>query len=108
LFLHSQAPTGAVNDHQTPMKLLRRNIRTPNMDDNVGRGIEIAMTVAVFVAIGYGLDRWLGTAPIFMIVMTLLAGVGFFAKFRYQYEARMDELQAERSERAAAGGGRDE
>jgi F0F1-type ATP synthase assembly protein I len=97
-----------VNDHQTPMKLLRSNIRTPNMDDNVGRGIEMAMAVAVFVAIGYGLDRWLGTMPIFMIVMTVLAGIGFFAKFRYQYEARMNELQAERAERAAAGRGGDE
>jgi hypothetical protein len=106
--LHSQAPPGAVNDHLTPMKLLRSNIPTPNMDDNVGRGIEMAMTVALFVAIGYGLDRWLGTMPILMIVMTILAGVGFFAKFRYQYEARMDELQAERAERAAAGGGGDE
>jgi F0F1-type ATP synthase assembly protein I len=96
-----------VNDHLTPMKLLRSNIRTPNMDDNVGRGIEMAMTVALFVAIGYGLDRWLDTAPIFMIAMTMLAGIGFFAKYRYQYEARMDELQAERAERAA-GGGRDE
>jgi hypothetical protein len=43
-----------------------------------------------------------------MIVMTIVAGIGFFAKFRYQYEARMDELQAERAERAAAGGGPDE
>jgi len=84
------------------MKLLPRNIRTPNMDDNVGRGIEMAMTVALFVGIGYGIDRWLDTAPVFMIVMTFVAGIGFFAKFRYQYEARMGELEAERAERAAA------
>jgi hypothetical protein len=85
------------------MKLLRQNFRTPNMDDNVGRGIEMALAVGLFVAIGYGLDRWLGTAPIFMIVMTVLAGVGFFAKFKYQYDARMDELQAQRAERADIG-----
>jgi F0F1-type ATP synthase assembly protein I len=85
------------------MKLLRPNFRTPRMDDNVGRGMDIALTVALFVGIGYGVDRWLGTAPIFMIVMTLLAGVGFFAKFKYQYDARMDELQDERTKRASAG-----
>jgi Putative F0F1-ATPase subunit Ca2+/Mg2+ transporter len=90
------------------MKLLRSNIPTPNMDDNVGRGIEMALTVGLMVGIGYGLDRWLGTTPIFMIVMTILAGVGFFAKFKYQYDARMDELEAERAElagRTNVGGG---
>jgi hypothetical protein len=90
------------------MKLLRSNIPTPNMDDNVGRGIEMALTVGLMVGIGYGLDRWLGTTPIFMIVMTILAGVGFFAKFKYQYDARMDELEAERADlagRTNVGGG---
>ena len=74
------------------MKLLRPNIRTPKMDDNVGRGMDIALTVALMFGVGFVLDRWLGTAPIFMIAMTVLAGVGFFAKFKYQYDARMDEL----------------
>jgi hypothetical protein len=91
------------------MKLLRSNIRTPNMDDNVGRGIEMALTVALMVGIGYVIDRWLGTAPVFMIVMTVLAGVGFFAKYKYQYDAKMDQLEAERIELAGrthvAGGG---
>ena len=85
------------------MKLLRPiTIRTPNMDDNVGRGMEITLTVALFVAVGYVLDRWLGTMPVCMVIMTLLAGVGFFAKFKYQYDARMDELEAERAEQAGA------
>jgi F0F1-type ATP synthase assembly protein I len=90
------------------MKLLRSNIRTPNMDDNVGRGIEMALTVALMVGIGYVLDRWLGTTPVFMIVMTILAGVGFFAKYKYQYDAKMDQLEAERTElagRTHVGGG---
>ena len=86
------------------MKLLRPNIRTPKMDDNVGRGMDIALTVALMFGVGYFLDRWLGTAPIFMISMTVLASVGFFAKFKYQYDARMDELQAERTDRANVGG----
>jgi hypothetical protein len=90
------------------MKLLRSNIPTPDMDDNVGRGIEMALTVTLMVGIGYGLDRWLGTAPIFMIVLAILAGVGFFAKFKYQYDARMEQLEAERAElagRSHVGGG---
>jgi F0F1-type ATP synthase assembly protein I len=85
------------------MKFLPSNIRQPNMDDNVGRGIEMALAFALFVGAGYLLDRWLGTMPIFMIVLAILAGVGFFAKFKYQYDDRMDQLEAERAEKAAAG-----
>ena len=47
------------------------------------------------------LDRWLGTKPIFTIVLTVLALVGHFARFWYAYEAKMrrheDELRELRS-----------
>jgi len=65
--------------------------------------MEIALTVALFVAVGLGLDRWLGTLPWFTIGMTLLAGIGFFAKFKYQYDVAMDQHEAERLERTGAG-----
>ena len=34
--------------------------------------------------------------PIFMIVMTVLGAVGLFAKLKYRYDDRMDELEAAR------------
>ena len=82
------------------MKLIRPTRR--RSDDSLGQGMDIALTVALFFGIGFALDRWLGTTPVFMIVMTLLAAVGFFAKFKYQYDARMEQLEAER--RAAVRG----
>ena len=85
------------------MKFLPSPPKAPKTDSMVGRGMDIALTVALFVAVGLGLDRWLGTLPWFTIGMTVLAGIGFFAKFKYQYDARMDELQAERAEQANAG-----
>jgi F0F1-type ATP synthase assembly protein I len=85
------------------MKLLPSPPRTTRTSDAVGHGTDIALTVAVMFGVGYGLDRWLGTAPVFMIVMTVLAGIGFFAKFKYQYDARMDQLEAERAERVRTG-----
>lgn len=36
--------------------------------------IEFVAGVAVGVLIGYGLDRWLGTAPIMMVLFLLLGG----------------------------------
>jgi len=37
-------------------------------------GVELASALAVAFAIGYGLDRWFGTAPVFIIVFVLLGG----------------------------------
>lgn len=69
-------------------------------DDATLHGIDVALTVAVFFGIGFLLDRWLGTTPWFMIGFTVLAGIGFFAKYKYNYDAQMDRHQAERDARA--------
>jgi F0F1-type ATP synthase assembly protein I len=81
------------------MKLLP-TFRVPKSDDALGRGMDIALTVAVFFGAGFALDHWLGTAPIFVISLTLIAAVGFFVSFKYRYDAQMAELERERAERA--------
>jgi len=37
-------------------------------------GVELVSALAVSVAIGWGLDRWLGTTPIFIGLFVLLGG----------------------------------
>lgn len=37
-------------------------------------GVELVSALAVAVAIGWGLDRWLHTLPLFLIVFVLLGG----------------------------------
>jgi F0F1-type ATP synthase assembly protein I len=88
------------------MKIIRQNIRAPRSDDSFGRGMDIALTVAVFFAIGLVLDRWLGTTPLFMIVLTVLAVVGFFLSLKYRYDAAMTQLEAERAAKASRSGAR--
>jgi F0F1-type ATP synthase assembly protein I len=44
------------------------------------QGIDNALAVALLFGLGFALDHWLGTEPLFMIVMTLLGGVGVFAR----------------------------
>jgi ATP synthase protein I len=38
-------------------------------------GIELVAGIAFGALLGYGLDRWLGTAPLFLIVLFILGGV---------------------------------
>lgn len=77
------------------MKFLTTQKRV-NTEDSLGLGIEVALVMALFFAVGYGLDRLFGTMPIFMIIMTLLSAVGLFTKFKYRYDERMDEHEAKR------------
>ena len=78
------------------MKLLPKQQPRVNTEDSVGLGIEAAVIIALFLGLGYVLDRIFGTMPIFMIVMTVVGAVGLFAKLKYRYDDRMDELEAER------------
>jgi F0F1-type ATP synthase assembly protein I len=66
--------------------------------DSLGRGMDVALTLAVFLGLGWLLDRWLGTAPVFMIVLTVLAAVGQFLRMKYVYDAQMERLEAQRLE----------
>ena len=79
------------------MKLIPKT-RVTN-DDALGYGMEVALTIVVFLALGWLLDLWLGTSPVFMIVFVVFAAVGSFVKIRYTYEARMREHEAERDQR---------
>jgi Putative F0F1-ATPase subunit Ca2+/Mg2+ transporter len=72
-----------------------RDVRV-RTDDSLGHGMDAVGVLVLFLGAGWGLDRMFGTMPVFMIVMTLLGSIGLFAKFKYSYERRMDELDGER------------
>lgn len=77
-----------------------------NTEDSLGLGIEGAVIIALFLGVGYGLDRLFGTMPILMVVMAVIGAIGLFAKWKYRYDDRMDEHEAERLARQARAGGR--
>lgn len=68
----------------------------------VAGGMEIALTILLFVLIGLAIDTWLGTRPLFMIVLFLFAAAGSFARTKLIYDAEMDRLEAERIEKRNA------
>jgi hypothetical protein len=82
------------------MKLLPKQTRV-DTQDGLGLGIEAAVIMALFFAFGAGLDWLFGTTPVFMIVFTVLGAVGLFAKWKYRYDDRMNELEAERAAKTA-------
>lgn len=75
----------------------------PNNDSNLARGMDIALTLLVFLGLGYLLDRWLGLFPVLTIALMLFAAIGTFVRLKYTYDAEMERLEAAR--RAQRGSG---
>ena len=56
-----------------------------------GEGMDAALTMLLFLGIGYVLDRWLGTTPWFMtLVLTSSRMVGLFYSWKARYTAQME------------------
>ena len=64
-----------------------------NFGDGFTRAVELAITPVIFGALGYGLDGWLGTRPIFLTIFFLLAIVGMLLRTWYGYDYRMQALE---------------
>lgn len=60
--------------------------------DALTQGIELAAVPLVFAVAGLALDRWLGTAPLLAVALTVFALVGSFLRSWYHYDARMSRL----------------
>ena len=71
-------------------------------DQTLGKGMDFALVVLVFLGIGWAVDSWLGTRPGFMIGLVLFAVVGQFIKMYYDYKAAMEAHAAERAEKASS------
>lgn len=66
-------------------------------------GMEIAATIFVFVLIGLGIDRLLGTRPVFVISLFLFAALACGMRYYYAYKADMERLEAELLARRRSG-----
>ena len=61
----------------------------------LGRGMDFALVVLVFLGIGYVLDRWLDTRPAFMVGLVIFSVVGQFIKMYFEYTTQMKVHEAE-------------
>lgn len=73
-----QAKTDAETTHQAE---IRRD--ADNMSTGVRAGTELVTCMIAGGLVGWGLDQWLGTQPIFMIIFVLTGiSVGFWEVYR--------------------------
>lgn len=68
----------------------------PNSDDSLGRGMDLALTVLVFLGLGALIDNWLGLFPVFTIALVLFAAIGAFVRMKFVYDATMERHEATR------------
>lgn len=54
--------------------------------------------IAVFLGLGWLVDSWLGTRPIFMIGFVLFGAAGVFVRMKYAYDAVMEQHERDRAE----------
>lgn len=73
------------------------------LDRGISQGAELAVGVLVFFLIGFVVDSWLDTTPVFMIALTVFAVVGYFVRMYYAYNAEMTRLERERLDKSKGG-----
>ena len=91
--------------HRMAIKLIPTRRPISPTSDNLGHGAEIAGVVLVFFLIGLGLDAWLNTTPLFMVILSIVAVVEQFAKMYFVYTHQMRELEKDRADVARGGQG---
>ncbi len=63
-------------------------------NDGLARGTEIVATPLLFGAIGWLLDRWLGTDPFLAIALGVFGVIGIFVKLKLGYDQQMEQAEA--------------
>lgn len=75
--------------------------RPVGVEGGIGQGMEMALTVVVFLGIGWFVDAWVDTRPVFTISLVVFAMVGQSVRMWVAYEAKMKVLEEQRRERLA-------
>lgn len=84
------------------MKLIPTPKPLAHGDRGISQGAEFAGGIVVFFLLGFGLDAWLDTTPLFMVALVVFATVGQFVKMYFVYTQDMKRLEDERASAARA------
>ena len=67
--------------------------------DTLSRAFEFAVSLGLFLFLGWLIDRWLGTQPVFMIVLTIFAFAGLGVRMWISYDQEMRKHEAAHRDR---------
>lgn len=67
--------------------------------NSMSRAFELALTPTIMAGVGWLLDRWLGTAPIFLVSLAVFTFVYTVWKMAKGYDVAMREQEAELARR---------
>lgn len=76
------------------MDLRSRRETYNGFGEALARGFEFAATPAIFGGIGWVLDRALGTAPLFFLLLILFGFTGMFVRMWLGYDTEMRRHEA--------------
>ena len=71
------------------MAVSQKRELTQQMGRTTG-GYELVLSPLLLALIGYGIDRLLGTVPLFTIILAVLGIVGAVTKIYFQYRTEME------------------
>lgn len=61
--------------------------------DTLARSFELVVTPMVFGLVGWLVDRWLGTGPLFALVLGVVAVVGMMLRMYFGYQDDMERQE---------------
>ena len=64
-------------------------------EDGLAKAVEIVLTPAIFAAVGFGLDRWLGTGPWLALSFGMVSFVLKLLVEWYRYAERMSKIESD-------------
>lgn len=67
------------------MDLRDRQALNNGFGNALALAVEIVVTPLVFALGGWAIDRWLGTSPLFALLLGLFAAVGLAVRMYFQY-----------------------
>ena len=77
------------------MDLKARQDLNQGFGNALGLAVEMVGTPMIFGLLGLLLDRWLGTSPLFTLVLFLFGVVGMAVKTYYAYVEKMKREEAD-------------
>lgn len=75
------------------MTVSQRREITEQMNRSAG-GYELVFSPLILALIGFGIDKLLGTVPVFTVLFAVLGLVGVVVKIYFNYRAEMEEHDA--------------